>query len=184
VEAAGAAGIVAEGVEVSGAAVRFARERLGVRLRQGRFESATVAQPVAAVCAFHVLEHVEDPNEFLSAARRALLPGGRLALEVPNIASAAARRLGTGWPHIEPRYHRWHFTPESLTRLVTAHGFQVVRRDTVFSRFYWRPWARLTHARDLFIADWVASRRASVRHPTLGDALRLVARHTNGSRPV
>ncbi|MFK3979301.1 class I SAM-dependent methyltransferase [Micromonospora sp. NPDC050397] len=181
VEAARGVGIAAEGVEVSESAARFARERLGVPVRVGCFEVVAPVRSVEAVCAFHVLEHVEEPREFLRAARDALVPGGWLALEVPNIASAAAGRLGGAWPHLQPRYHRWHFSPESLTRLVRECGFRIVRQDTIFSRFYWQPWGRLRHARGLLLADWVASGSPRVSHPTLGDAIRLVARHDAGA---
>jgi SAM-dependent methyltransferase len=171
-----AAGIDAIGIEISEAAVTFAREQLGVPVQHGAFEAASFPEPVEAVCAFHVLEHAADPVAFLHAAHDALVPGGRLALEVPNIASAAAGRLGSSWPHVQPRYHRWHFTPGSLNRLVRDAGFHVVQQDTVFSRFYWQPRARLRHARELLIADVVASRSLRVTHPTLGDALRLIVR--------
>lgn len=176
-EAARRAGIAAQGVEVSESAARFAVERLGVPVRVGCFEEVAPVRSVEAVCAFHVLEHVEEPREFLRAARDALVPGGWLALEVPNIGSAAARRLGVEWSGLQPRFHRWHFTPESLTRLVTDSGFEIVRQDTVFSRFYWQRWGRLANARVLLVADWVASGSPRVSHPRLGDAIRLVARY-------
>ncbi|MFY1635537.1 class I SAM-dependent methyltransferase [Solwaraspora sp. WMMB335] len=170
------AGIDASGVEVSAAAASFAREHLGVPVRTQRFEDHEPGTAVEAVCAFHVLEHVTDPRQFLAAARAALRPGGWLALEVPNIASAAARRLGSAWPAIAPEYHRWHFTPESLSRLLAETGFRVVGQDTIFSRFYWRAPARLRQARNLLVADFAASRSLRVSHPYLGDLLRIFAR--------
>ncbi|MEH1127933.1 class I SAM-dependent methyltransferase [Micromonospora sp. CPCC 206061] len=179
-EAARRVGISVAGVEVSEVAARFAREELGVPVRQGCFETVAPVDPVEAVCAFHVLEHVEDPRVFLRAARDALVPGGWLALEVPNIASAAAHRLGRSWPAVAPAYHRWHFSPPTLTRLLADCGFLVVRYDTVFSRFYWRPGARLAHARELLIADMVASRSPRVSHLRLGDLLRVFARRDLG----
>jgi SAM-dependent methyltransferase len=175
VAAARDAGIQAEGVELSASAAAFAQDQLGVPVRVGSFETAAFPQPYDVVCAFHVLEHVEEPAAFLEAAQAAIVPGGRLALEVPNISSAAFARLGDAWPHIQPAYHRWHFSPGSLRRLVTQLGFRVIAADTVFSRFYWRPWARLRHARELWAADFVASGEVSVRHPRLGDVIRLIA---------
>ena len=170
-------GISVEGVEVSEVAARYARDRLGVPVRCGIFETTILAAPVQAVCAFHVLEHVPDPREFLRAARDMLAPGGSLALEVPNITSAAARRYGASWVDLAPRYHHWHFSPESLTRLVTESGFQIVRGDTIFASHYLRPsrwpsrWGLASHWGGLRATG---SLRTS--HPHLGDYLRLLAR--------
>lgn len=181
VAAARAAGIDARGIEISADVAEYARRVVGAPVAPGGFETAAPGAGVDAVCAFHVLEHVEDPVEFVRCARDALAPGGRLALEVPNIDSAAAGRLGRAWPQIQPAYHRWHFTPSSLAQLVTAGGFTVHRQDTVFSRFYWPRRGRLRHARDLWVADVAASRSLRVTHPTMGDCLRLIARR-DGAR--
>ncbi|MEU7971496.1 class I SAM-dependent methyltransferase [Micromonospora sp. NPDC049089] len=175
-EAAHQAGITASGIEVSHTAATFARDHLHMPVRQGYFETIAPTLTADVVCAFHVLEHVEDPRAFLHAAHTALTPGGWLALEVPNIASAAANRLGTDWPGLQSRYHRWHFTPDTLVRMLVESGFRVISHDTVFSRFYWQPAARLRNARDLLVADVAASRSPRVTHPQLGDLLRIFAR--------
>ncbi|MFI6132818.1 class I SAM-dependent methyltransferase [Micromonospora sp. NPDC051141] len=180
-EAAHRAGLTASGIEISEAASRFARDHLHMPVRTGHFETIAPTLTADTICAFHVLEHVEDPRAFLHTAHTTLTPGGWLALEVPNIASAAARRLGTAWPGLQPRYHRWHFTPTTLTQLLHQSGFDVIRQDTVFSRFYWRPAARLRHARDLLIADVAASGSPRVTHPQLGDLLRIIARRDDRS---
>ncbi|MEH1016006.1 class I SAM-dependent methyltransferase [Micromonospora sp. CPCC 206060] len=175
-EAATTAGITAAGIEVSATATRFARERLGQTVHHGYFEALAPHHRADTICAFHVLGHVEDPHAFLHAARTALPPGGWLALEVPNIASAA-RRVGDRWPATARAHHRWHFTPETLTRLLVQTGFRVISHDTVFSRFYRQPGVRLRHARDLLIADWAATGSPRLSHPHLGDLLRVFARH-------
>ncbi|MFK3979300.1 methyltransferase domain-containing protein [Micromonospora sp. NPDC050397] len=182
VEAARGVGIAAEGVEVSESAARFARERLGVPVRVGCFEVVAPVRSVEAVCAFHVLEHVEEPREFLRAARDALVPGGWLALEVPNIASAAAGRLGHAWPGLQPRYHRWHFSPESLTRLVRECGFRIVRQDTAVFRYYMPARYRWRHLHHLLPADLVGIRSPRLTHPRLGDLLRVVAQLPTSTR--
>ncbi|GAB3933581.1 hypothetical protein GCM10027614_04790 [Micromonospora vulcania] len=174
-EAAHHAGITTSGIEVSEAAARFANEHLHMPVRHGYFETIAPTLTADTVCAFHVLEHVEDPRAFLHAAHTALTPNGWLALEVPNIASAAAHRLGRDWPGLQPRYHRWHFTPDTLVRLVTAAGFEVVRQDTVVFRYYMPLGYRLRHARHLLPADLISAARA-LTHPRLGDLLRVIAR--------
>ncbi|HKS98931.1 MAG TPA: class I SAM-dependent methyltransferase [Rugosimonospora sp.] len=177
VAAARRAGIAATGIDVSEVAARYARDHVGVSVHCGRFEevSATV-DPVEAVCAFHVLEHVEQPRAFLAAARSALVPGGLLALEVPNIASAAAGRMGVGWPGLQPRYHRWHFAPATLTALVRTSGFEIVGQDTTVFRYYMPARYRLRHVRRLLPPDWRGTGSPRLVHPHLGDLLRLVAR--------
>ncbi|MFY1615778.1 class I SAM-dependent methyltransferase [Micromonospora sp. WMMD736] len=175
-EAAHHAGINATGIEVSHAAATYARDHLHMPVRQGYFETIAPTLTADTICAFHVLEHVQDPRAFLHAAHTALTPGGWLALEVPNIASAAARRLGTDWPGLQPRYHRWHFTPATLVRLVTDAGFEVVRQDTTVFRYYMPLRYRLRHARHLLPADLIGLRSPRLTHPHLGDLLRVIAR--------
>jgi SAM-dependent methyltransferase len=175
VEAARRAGIDARGVEVSTSMAAYAREELGLPVTHGRFEAMT--QPaVEAVCAFHVLEHVEDPHTFLEAAWRSLEPGGILALEVPNFASGAAARFGIRWPGLQPEFHRWHFTPRSLVRLVEAHGFVVMQQDTAVFRYYMPARYRSRHIRELLPADLMSLRSVRLTHPSRGDLLRLIAR--------
>lgn len=176
VEAARAAGIQAQGVEMCESAARFARDSLGVPVRHGDFESMDVEAPVDVVCAFHVLEHVDDPHAFLEAAFRLIRPGGRLAIEVPNIASSAARRLGSAWQGLQLRYHRWHFSPNSLIRLVSAHGFTVVRQDTAVFRSYMPVRYRWRHARHVLPADLLDLRSPRLTHPDRADLIRLIAR--------
>ena len=176
VEAARRAGIDAQGFELSTVAAAYARDTLGVPVHTAAFESAVVPGSCQAVCAFHVLEHVEDPRTFLDAARRALEPGGTLALEVPNISSGAARRLGTRWRALQPEFHRWHFSPATLTQLLVERGFEVVRQDTTAFRYYMPARFRRRQARHLFVADVRDLRSIRLTHRTRGDLLRTIAR--------
>ncbi|HWA26110.1 MAG TPA: class I SAM-dependent methyltransferase [Lacunisphaera sp.] len=71
----------------------------------------------AAVCS-EVLEHVDSPVDFLKAARRYLADGARLVVTVPGgPMSAFDKHIG----------HRQHFTPGSLSRVLTEAGFAVER---------------------------------------------------------
>jgi 2-polyprenyl-3-methyl-5-hydroxy-6-metoxy-1,4-benzoquinol methylase len=175
VEAAVRAGIDAAGVDLSPQMAAHARDQLRLPVWQGRFEAAPLEAPVQAVCAFHVLEHVEDPNTFVRAAWKLLEPGGLLAVEVPNIASPAAKRLGLDWPGLQPSYHRWHFGPTSLRRLVERHGFDVVMQDTAVFRYYMPGTFRRRHARHLLAPDVRNTRSIRLTHRRRGDLLRMIA---------
>jgi SAM-dependent methyltransferase len=171
------AGIDARGVERSPVAASFARLVLGVPVYLARLEELDLGSSFDAVCAFHVLEHTDDPEWFLDRARCALVRGGWLALEVPNIESAAAQRAGSEWCHLQLEHHRWHFSPETLPRLVEEGGFLVVRCDTAFQRHYLSAKARLSRPGIAHLLhDWLDARTVRTRHPRLGEYIRLLAR--------
>jgi len=170
-------GVEVHGVELSSVAARHAREVLALPLTEGAFEEAELPHGFDAVCAFHVLEHVAEPRRFLEKAHGLLSPGGVLALEVPNIASARAARAGSRWADIQLDHHRWHFTPSTLARLVCETGFAMEHCETVFLRHYRPPAARISRAQlALATQDWRAARSLRTVHPSAGDYLRLLTR--------
>ena len=81
---------------------------------------------VPAIGYFDVLEHLPDPDDELARAFRALQPGGLLLVTVP-----AFRWLWSD--EDEFAGHRDRYTAGSLRRLVTAHGFDVIRVEYLFA---------------------------------------------------
>lgn len=81
---------VLEGSPLLAAAARTEHPDLVVH--EGLFESFVPAEPVDAVLALHVVEHVDDPAALLSHLASWLRPGGRLVVVVPN-AESLHRRL-------------------------------------------------------------------------------------------
>ena len=76
---------------------------------------------------WHVLEHLHDPAASLLAARRALRPGGRLVIAVPNLDSLQARWCRGRWFHLDLPRHLFHFSPGSLAALLVRTGFSATR---------------------------------------------------------
>ena len=78
----------------------------------------------------HVLEHIEDPDEFIGNVKKAV--NGRMDtvvfFEMPN-ALFTIRQLGI-WDIIYE--HCSYFTPYSLAYLFRKQGFQVLKVDEVF----------------------------------------------------
>jgi len=68
------------------------------------------------VTAFHVLEHVHDPHEFLRRLSRLLRPDGILVVEVPNVDDALVSTYDI--PAYRSFYftnaHLWYFSPRTL----------------------------------------------------------------------
>ena len=75
---------------------------------------------VAVVCAFDVLEHLDDDAMALREWQRALTSGGWLVVTVP-----AYRQLWSA--HDELNHHRRRYTASALRRLLFRAGFDVAR---------------------------------------------------------
>ncbi|MCS7316283.1 MAG: class I SAM-dependent methyltransferase [Bryobacterales bacterium] len=82
----------------------------------------------AAITMFHVLEHLEDPTEYLEAAHRLLAPDGRLIVQTPNAASWQFLLLGENWSGLDVPRHLLNFRASDLEYLLKCCGFQVRRR--------------------------------------------------------
>jgi SAM-dependent methyltransferase len=114
----------AHGVEPSAVASAYARERLGLPVLTAELESAGYpAEFFDVVTLWDVLEHVPDPRRTLSAAWRALRPGGLLALSLPNLESVEARWFGRYWAGWDAPRHLALFPRDVLIRLLRETGF-------------------------------------------------------------
>lgn len=76
-----------------------------------------------AVCAFEVLEHIEDDGKALTSWRARLAPGGFLLLSVP----AHSRRFGLSDTYVG-HFRRYDRVP--LRDRLEAEGFEIVRWES------------------------------------------------------
>ena len=127
------------GVELSRWASHRAAER-GLDVRQGELhDSGLDAGTCRLVVLTDVLEHLADPGDALSEARRLLEPEGVVWITVPDAGSRLARALGRRWWSVLPM-HLQYFTAASMEQLLARHGFRVIWRGThakVFTARYY-----------------------------------------------
>jgi 2-polyprenyl-3-methyl-5-hydroxy-6-metoxy-1,4-benzoquinol methylase len=73
-----------EGIELSSCAVTEGRAQ-GLQVSSKRLEDLlTEGKRYDAICAFQVLEHVQNPKQFLENLQHLMNPGGLLILAIPN----------------------------------------------------------------------------------------------------
>jgi len=116
------------GVDISREAIRLAKSvESTVIFRCSSFEELRVGGGMfdAIVC-FHVLEHMEDPEETLRRVRGLLVKDGQLLIRVPNSDSTEARLAGKAWFHWDEPYHRYHWGAEEVKKMVKEAGFDRV----------------------------------------------------------
>jgi SAM-dependent methyltransferase len=127
-KAAERAGWRATGLELSDAAVQFAREKLSVEVRQEAAESMTLdAGAFDAAVMFDTIEHLFDPRAVLESIRHALVPGGLLLIATPNFRSLSRALLGNDWAVLSPLEHLYYFEEPTLRRLMETSGFGSIR---------------------------------------------------------
>lgn len=116
-----------------------------------------------------VLEHLVAPVQALSEAHRLLRPGGKLLINVPNHFTLTGRirmLLGAGihWNQFFPDKNNWanphmrFFTRQSIGKLVSACGFQILRDLSLAV-----PMSRqLTQLRLDRLIDWLAIHKPNI----------------------
>lgn len=132
------AGYRVTGIEPSAALAADAERLYGLKLFCGTVEQFNSSEKFAVITLLDVLEHVIDPNTFLSVLSGFLAPGGMLVIVTPDIGSLAARIMGGRWWHFRVA-HLNFFNRQSLGRLLENHGFEIVLRKRFawnFSLFY------------------------------------------------
>jgi 2-polyprenyl-3-methyl-5-hydroxy-6-metoxy-1,4-benzoquinol methylase len=75
------------GTEISPAMARFAAQKLQVTVHNTQFTSLETGERFSCIHLSHVIEHVPDPNGWLTKAKELLRPEGILVLCVPNMFS-------------------------------------------------------------------------------------------------
>lgn len=121
----------AQGIEPSAEAAAYAERRAGLAAGSVRVSTAEMASfdesAFDLITVSHVLEHLHDPRRVLTRLREWLADDGRLIIWCPNFGSFESRFFGRLWYGLDVPRHLYHFTPETLTRLLADTGFRVER---------------------------------------------------------
>ena len=172
-----AAGFEASGIEPSEGGARMARARAAPVERAALEELRLEPASLDAAIAWHVLEHLDDPEAAVARIRIWLRPGGRLVVACPNLASLQARIGGDRWFHQDVPRHRTHFTAAGLRMLLERSGFRLQRMaHLLVEQNPFGMWQtllnQLTHERDVVFR---ALKRDLGRGPGVGRDLALAA---------
>jgi 2-polyprenyl-3-methyl-5-hydroxy-6-metoxy-1,4-benzoquinol methylase len=128
VKAATEAGFDAHGIDPEAAAIRYAREVLGLAnvacaklehcdYRNGTFDVITL---------YDVIEHVDDLDALVERLRRLLHPAGVIEIRTPDVGHLRVPAALWRWNEIKPAEHLHYFSRATLARLLARHGLEIV----------------------------------------------------------
>lgn len=124
-------GWTVKGLEWSGEARDYAVHKLRLDVSAESLLELTLTQrKFDVVTAWHVLEHLADPQEELVNTRKILNPKGIFTFTTPNIDSLQFRLLGNKWEWISPPAHLYMFGLSSISHLLEKNGFEILKLET------------------------------------------------------
>jgi len=145
-----------DGTEISASAVRIARDKYRLTIRQGTIEEIDFGdRRFDLITMFHVLEHARSPSATLRRCADLLAPGGLIVIAVPNelrcwkaALKQALSSLGVGRFKHRGSYglppvslevpaadstirdlHLSHFTIDTLAKMLSRCGFVVLEES-------------------------------------------------------
>ena len=90
-----------------------------------------------AITMWHVLEHVHELHAYLDQLKKLLKTGGKIFVAVPNYTSLDASIYRENWAGYDVPRHLYHFSPASMSRLLSQHGFNLEKMKPMwFDSFY------------------------------------------------
>ncbi|MEO2175073.1 MAG: class I SAM-dependent methyltransferase [bacterium] len=125
----------AKGVDISGTASGYAREKNDLDVHTGTIETASYPDNFFDVIYSNAtLEHIQHPLSTIKECRRVLKPGG--VLYVCTVAWDCYTReiLGEDWLLLHPTHHIHLYTPDNIRSLCGYSGMKVVKIWTTGAR--------------------------------------------------
>ena len=93
-------------------------------------------QQFDVVTLWHVLEHLPDLENTITAIQKLLKPNGVLIVAVPNYNSFDAKHYKRFWAAYDVPRHLWHFSQKSMSKLFSENMKLLKTKPMIFDSFY------------------------------------------------
>jgi len=93
-------------------------------------------QQFDVVTLWHVLEHLPDLENTITAIQKLLKPNGVLLVAVPNYNSFDAKHYKGFWAAYDVPRHLWHFSQKSMSKLFSENMKLLKTKPMIFDSFY------------------------------------------------
>lgn len=124
-------------IEKSLQAREFAKEHFGIKVNPPEDLFTIKDKTFDVITLWHVMEHLEQLDRTWETLGKILKDSGALIIAVPNAASYDAEKYKNMWAAYDVPRHLWHFTPTTIKKIASKHGFVMTERYPMpFDAFY------------------------------------------------
>ncbi len=118
-----------QGIDVSGAAVSHARDRLGLDVVCADLLNYDLSgRDFDVVCMWDTIEHLARPDLYIAKLAEHMRSGALIALTTGDFGSLNARMRRTKWRLMHPPTHAHYFSLASIGTLLERFGLEVIYR--------------------------------------------------------
>ena len=121
----------ATGIDFNLKAIQSARMKRGINVYQATFEEFIERFPERrydVVTMFHILEHMESPDELIGNVKKTLNPNGLVFISVPNPNRWTLHWVREVWDY--PPHHLTRWSSHNLRVLLESYGFEMIEECT------------------------------------------------------
>lgn len=147
------------GIEFNKENARFVNEKLRIKTYTEPIEKTDILlNSLDLITVFQVLEHIEDPINFLTVIRKYLKPEGYLCIEVPNIQDAliSVFNLSSYADFYFKEPHLFYYSPKTLSMVLEKAGFRgkikTIQRYNFINQINWILTGRFQRSAELGMA--------------------------------
>ncbi len=118
------------GTQIAENAYIYSKEKLNLEIYNKDLLELSFNDKFDVITMWHILEHVEKPEEYIERIYELLDDKGMLFIEVPNFNSWTRIITGKYWLALDLKHHLTFFTPSSLVSLLKKYNFKIKKIRT------------------------------------------------------
>lgn len=129
-------GWIASAIDVSDSSKQYFAKSKNPKFFSGTLKEAGFSKKTFdLIVAWHVFEHLKQPEKELKELGKILKDDGILMISVPNIDSVSFNLFKANWFHFDIPRHLIHYSPNSLKKLLEENGFVVEKANHLSFEF-------------------------------------------------